>query len=439
MGPVLLFAIPICIGSILQQLYTTVDTMILGRYCSAVSLAAVGTSAQPVEICLCIFMGIGSGISILVAQNKGKGDFEELKKVMSTAISFVYLAAIPLAIAGQFLAPVILRVMNTPDDTFALATIYVRILFAVTIGNLGYNINAGILRGMGDSTASLIFLLISCVVNTGLDILFIGVFGMDVLGAALATGIAMMISWFSSVLYIRLRFPELKFTFLPRKMDWKMMGKIIKIGLPLGLNSSLYSVGHLVLQALVNLQGSIFIAGCSVGGKVNGLANMVIVSLSSAATSFAGQNYGAGKFDRLKKGSWMIPLCNAAITATAGMLMTFVFCEPVLLWFTKDPAVIEAASRYVHVVLPFSWCYSVLCTIINFANGAGEIKLPTIVNLIMLWGVRIPCAAIIAFFIDGNYVMAGVPISFVFGMVSMIAFLFSKTWQRRVSGEITPS
>lgn len=301
MKKVLVFALPICAGNVLQQLYGTVDTLVIGNYCGSVSLAAVGTSSQPVEMLLCIFLGLGTGVSILVSQFSGRGDRKSQREIVATAISFLYICAIPLAVLGQFAGPLVLKFMQVPADTWKLANDYIRIIFIGTLGNMGYNMNAGILRGMGDSKASLLFLLVSCFVNIALDLLFVAVLGMDVAGAALATMLAMYCSWLFSVAYICRQYPELGFTLLPRRLNKVMLSAIVKIGLPLGLNGSIYSVGHILMQSLINMQGSVFIAACAVSGKVTGIANVAITSLSSAATTFSGQNLGAENYTYLKK------------------------------------------------------------------------------------------------------------------------------------------
>ena len=189
-GPILklvfLFALPICVGNVLQMLYNTVDSIIIGNFCGAASLAAVGTSAQPVEMILCIFLGLGTGISILISQYAGAKDQENLKKTVNTASAFVYMCAIPLTVLGFFIGPLILRFMGVPEDTWSLAVTYIDIMFLGTLGNIGYNINAGILRGLGDSSSSLIFLVISCVVNIVLDMIFVAGLHLDVGGAAAA-------------------------------------------------------------------------------------------------------------------------------------------------------------------------------------------------------------------------------------------------------------
>ena len=432
LGPVFLFAIPILIGNILQQLYTTVDTLVLGRFCNADSLAAVGTSSQPVELILCLFLGIGSGISILVAQFKGAGETESLNRVVHSAISFTYIIALPLMGLGFILGPAILRVMNTPPEAWEFACGYVEIILLASLGNIGYNINAGILRGMGDSKASLVFLAISCAVNVVLDYICIAFWGMDVYGAAFATAVAMFASWFFSIAYIKKKYPELKFTILPKRLDKEMLKRMLRVGVPLGLNNSLYSVGHIALQSLYNLQGTVFVAGCNVGGRLNGIAGMMITALSSAATTFAGQNFGAQNYKRLKEGAYKITIANAAITLVAGLAM-LAFGETILGWFTKDPEVLFYAMHASRITLPFQWVYCILATIIAYINGAGQVRYSTVINLLMLWAVRIPSAYIINYFYDGHYVMVAVPISFVFGATCMIAFLFSKKWKSVVN------
>lgn len=431
-GPIirkaLIFALPIVIGNILQQLYSTVDTLVVGNYCGAESLAAVGTSSQPIEMFLCLFMGMGTGVSILVSQYTGSGDAQRLRLVVKNAVVFLYLCAIPVTVLGVLFGPLLLKIMQVPPEAEAYAVSYVRILFLGTLGNLGYNVNAGILRGVGDSRSTLLFLLVSCVVNIVLDLLFVVRFHMDVSGVAIATAIAMLVSWVASVIYIRRRHPELGYEILPRRMDKGMLLEIFRIGFPLGLNQSLYSVGHFVMQVLVNGQGVVFAAACSVGGKVNSIANVAIQALASSATAFAGQNLGAKRYDRLVRGAWRIPLFTGALTCAAGLLVT-AFSGPILSFFNDDPAVLAMAQRYVYVVLPFCWVYSVFTCIISFVNGMGLLRYSTTVNLVVLWGVRIPLAVIIALFFDGTWVMTAVPVSFVVGMVSMLCYFLSHRWQ----------
>ena len=318
---------------------------------------------------------------------------------------------------------------NVPQDVWDAALIYTRLVFLGTLGNLGYNMNAGILRGLGDSKASLWFLVVSCISNIVFDLVFVAGFGMDVAGAALATSIAMFISWLVSIAYIRKMFPEIQFTFLPRRFSGKMMKDILAIGLPVGLNNSLYSLGHVALQTFNNSQGAVFMAGGAVAGRITGCSNIAITGLSSAATTFSGQNYGAKKYDRIKEGHWKIPICSGLITLGCGLFFIMIH-KPLIRFFSSDEMVLMYASRHVVVMLLSQWFYAIFNCIISIVNGTGRVRYTTIVNILMLWAVRIPSAYIINRYFDGTWVMLCFPISFSFGMFAMIGYyLFSPAWK----------
>ncbi|MCR5107776.1 MAG: MATE family efflux transporter, partial [Lachnospiraceae bacterium] len=348
MNKIILFALPIVIGNILQQLYTTVDTLVIGNYCGSTSLAAVGTSAQPVEVLICIFLGIGTGVSIITAQYVGAGDTDRIVSLTKTAVSFAFICGIAVMITGWFYAPFILKAMGVPKDTYGAALVYTRFVFLGALGNIGYNMNAGILRGLGDSRASLFFLVIAAFTNIILDITLVAWIGMDVRGAAVATAAAMYVSWISSIIYIRKKFPELDFTFLPERFVKEDFGKIISMGLPIGINNSLFSFGHVALQTMINSQGSTFMAGCAVAGRITGLSNIAITGMSSATMTFAGQNFGAKNYRRIKDGHLRIPITSALITLAFGMIFIMIRI-PILSFFTGDEMVLMYASRYVCV------------------------------------------------------------------------------------------
>ena len=426
---VLLFAIPIIIGNVLQQTYTTVDTLVVSKNCTETALAAVGTSSQPVEVLLCIFLGIGSGVSILIAQNAGAGNHEKVVSISKTATSFVYLCGIPVTILGWFAAPLILGLMQVPSDVSKEALLYTRIILLGTIGNIGYNMNAGILRGIGDSVASLWFLVVSAVTNITLDVLFVAYFKMGVMGASLATMIALLLSWAVSMIYVKRKFPELEFTFLPGYYNGSDMGNILKIGLPIGLNNSLYSIGHMAMQVLVNKQGTEFIAGLAIGGRIAGLSSITIVSMAASASTFAGQNYGAKEYSRLRSGYQKLPIFSGLITLAMGLVFV-ALRYPVLGIFTDNHLVLMYSARFVVVLMLSQWSFAIFNCLCNIVNGVGLVKYTTIVNLLMLWAVRIPAAYLISRFWDGKYVMVAFPISFIFGMVSMMLYCsFSKSFR----------
>lgn len=433
MRNVLLFAIPIVIGNILQQLYTTVDTLVIGQFCGTSSLAAVGTSAQPVEVLLCIFLGIGSGVSILISQSVGASDYAKVRRFCKNSVSFIYMVGIPIAVIGWFFVPLLLKFMGVPEDAWNAALIYTRVILIGALGNIGYNMNAGILRGVGDSKASLWFLIVSCIANIVLDYVFVAGLKMDVGGAALSTTVAIYFSWLVSIFYIRKKFPELEFSILPKGISGEEMKKILTLGLPIGLNNSLFSFGHVAIQTLVNAQGSAFMAGASVAGRVNGCANIAITAIASAATTFSGQNYGAQNFKRLKQGYIRIPLYSGLITLSFGMFFIGLRM-PILRFFSKDADVLLYAGRYVVVMLCSQWMYAVFNSISCIINGVGKVRYTTIINLLMLWAVRIPVGYLITNKFDGTFVMLCFPISFFFGMISMIMYyIFSPSWKKIIA------
>ena len=427
LGRAALFALPICLGNILQQMYGTVDTLVIGNFCDASALAAVATASQPLEIFLCLFLGVGSGISILISQAAGAGEQGRMHSLCKTAVFFLYAASIPLTVAGLLAGPFLLRLMQVPEDAMEYAVQYLSITTLGILGNMGYNFNAGILRGLGNSSSSLQLLGISCVINVVLDLILTGWLGMGVAGVAVATSAALFLSWLFSIVYICRAYPEMRFSLLPHGFDAAILREMLTIGLPLGLNNALYSVGHVFLQALYNTLGSTFVAGCSVASKVNGIATIAITSYSSAATVFAGQNFGAKKYGRLCRGAWQIPLCSGIVTLAGGLVVT-AFCRPLLALFSRDPAVLDFAQRYTCCVLPFTWGYAVFNGIMNFINGIGEIRYPTVVNVLLLWVVRIPVAYLIAWAGYGEYAMISISISFMVGTIAMLFYFRTHRW-----------
>ena len=432
-GPILrlvfLFALPIIGSNILQQLYTTVDTLIIGNFCGTLSIAAVGTSSQPVEAFLGVFMGIGAGVTILVSMYTGSHDGKSLQNIVAASGTFTWIVAIPTSLIGLLLTPALFRLMQVPESTFPLAVLYARIVFLGLPGNMGYNMNAGILRGLGDSGSTFFFLLVSTVTNVALDLVFVAFLGLDVGGAAAATSISMYAAWIATVIYIRRKYPEIGFRVLPSRPDGCAMRSLLSYGLPLGLNNSLYSVGHIALQSAVNLQGAEFMAGAAVAGKITGLVGITMASFSSAMATFTGQNCGAQNAGRIVDGARKILLVSTAITISVSALL-FALAAPLAGLFTADEESLRWAILCLHIQLPFQWCYGVLNGIINLANGLGRVKFSTFVSLFMLWAVRIPVSWMIVLLGDGHYVNAGISISFAAGM--LVSFLFFKTaaWKK---------
>lgn len=428
-GRSVLFALPICGGNILQLLYTTVDTLVIGNFGNRNALAGIATSTQPLEILLCVFLGIGGGISVLVSHAVGARDEARIKTLVKTSVWFLFVSSIPLTVIGIALGPLILKAMQVSPDAMHDAVMYLRITTLGILGNMGYNFNAGLLRGLGNSTSTLWMLGVCCAVNVVLDLLFVAVFHWGAAGAAAATAIALFLSWFFSIIYIRRNYSQVQLPLLPKGYDRAVLKEVLRIGLPMGMNSALYSFGHLFLQAVYNMQGTVFVAGCSIAGKVNNIASITIVSFSQAASVFSGQNFGARHYRRIKRGAWQIPLTAGLVTFVAGVIV-LLFCRPIMMGFTRDEEVIEFAVRFTRVVLPFQWNYAVLNVIMHFGNGLGHVKYPTTVSLLMLWVIRIPSAYILSWLGYGEWAMASVSLSFFVGMIAMFFYFCTKSWRK---------
>lgn len=431
-GPILrlvfLFALPIIGSNILQQLYTTVDTLIIGNFCGTLSIAAVGTSSQPVEAFMGVFIGIGGGVTVLVSMYTGKRDSKGLRNIITASGTFTWIVAIPTTIIGLLLTPALFRLMQVPESAFPLAVLYARLVFLGMPASMGYNMNAGILRGLGDSSSTLFFLIVSTVTNITLDLFFVALLGLDVAGAAAATSVSMYAAWLATIIYIRRKYPEIHFRILPTRPDGRAMRELLSYGLPLGLNNSLYSVGHIALQSAVNLQGADFMAGASVAGKINGLVGVTMSSFSSAMATFTGQNYGAKNAARIVRGARRILLVSSCISISTSVVL-FIFAAPLASLFTADEETLRWAILCLHIQLPFTWCYGVLNNIINLANGLGRVRFSTFISLFMLWAVRIPVSWMIVLFGDGHYVNAGIAASFAAGMLISLLFFRTKTWK----------
>lgn len=420
---VLWFVLPICLGNILQQLYGIVDTLVIGKFCGANSLAAVGTSTKPVEILLCVFLGIGTGISILVSQYTGSGDEKRMKELVQTSITFLYVSAIPLTVLGPFLGIVILKFMKVPEDVYGAAASYINLVLLGTIGNMGYNMNAGILRGFGDSMSSLLFLFVACGINILLDLILVGKLGMDVEGAAIATSVSMLTAWFFSILYIRKKNRKLEFPFFPHPINKEMLKRMLAVGLPLGLNSSIYSLGHILLQSLINAQGTVFIAGCTIGEKIDNIGNMANAAFASAGTTYAGQNLGAGKRENLKSGMIRIPVM-ASVFCLGMAIIILMFSNKITMLFTQDVQIQKAAMLYILWTMPFMWIFALFNTMMGIVNGLGIVKYPTIVNLISLWVIRIPICYLLGNLFGKKYLLGGIAVSYLFAFLCMLVFVF---------------
>lgn len=426
---ILTFAFPMLIGNVFQQLYNMVDSIVVGNYVGKLALAAVGTGFPIIFMMAAMFIGLGLGATILISQYIGAGDMKNVQKTAQTIYTAMILGSIPISIIGIFLSKPILILINTPVDALPMANTYMMIIFAGMIGSFGFNVNAGILQGFGDSKSSLLFLAIATVINIVLDLLFVIVFHWGVAGVAIATIVAQSFSWIFGIIYMRKRYEILRFPILKFKFDKEIFKKILKLGLPTGIQQTLFSIGIISLQSLVNSYGSDFIAGFNAANKIDTFAFMPIQSFSNAVTTFTGQNIGAKKLERVHEG---LKTSMALSVLVCILCLAVIPAGPFLLgMFNSDPAVIEAGMIYLSNVMPTIALLAIVFSLNGVMRGAGESIIPMVGAIVSLWFGRIPAAYFIANNFGKEYMFFSYGVGwFIYLMISGPYYLSGK-WKTK--------
>ncbi|MGL4982025.1 MAG: MATE family efflux transporter [Treponemataceae bacterium] len=392
------FALPLLAGNILQQMYNLVDSIIVGSFVGKEALAAVGNSFLIMFFLISLFGGIALGTTILISQYFGAKEYKKIKAVIDTVYIAMSFIALFVTIIGFFSSDFILRLLNTPDGkTFEMSKIYLQTLFLGTIANFGYNINAGFLQGLGDSKTSLLFLAIATAINIALDLLFVIVFDMGVFGVALATIVAQSISFIFGLLYINKKIPLLKVNFLSMQFNQTELSKTVKIGLPIGMQNMLFSLGAMALQRLINGYGPDFMAGYSAVNKIDPFVFMPILSFSMALTTYVGQNVGAKRLDRVYEGVKSSLLITLSVTALMSIFV-FIFGKPFLMSFTKDESVIQVGLAFIHRLMPAYILLPSLFMINSSIRGLGNSIAPLFISMVSMFIIRIPAAYILDLF-----------------------------------------
>ncbi len=347
---IIAFAIPMILGNLFQQLYNFVDTMIVGHFLGMEALAGVGATGSINFLIIGFCMGMCSGFAIPVAQKFGAQDYGALRKYVANALYLALIFSISIAIVVAILCKNILVWMRTPDDVFEYSYVYILTLFIAIPVTFLYNILAGIIRAVGDSKTPLIFLIISTFINVILDYLFIATFHMGVFGAALATVISQLISGIMCVVVIVKKFEVLHVSGDEWKRDTTIMGHLVAMGLPMGLQYSITAIGSVILQSSVNMLGSISVAAVTAASKVNMLFLCVLDALGASMATYGGQNLGAGKIDRIRQGTKAAVLLGFAYSAFAFVAVIFVRV-PLIKMFTDKPIpeMIDKAALHVLV------------------------------------------------------------------------------------------
>ncbi|MGD9566848.1 MAG: MATE family efflux transporter [Sedimentibacter sp.] len=426
---ILTFAFPMLIGNVFQQLYNMVDSIVVGNYVGKLALAAVGTGFPIIFMMAAMFIGLGLGATILISQYIGAGDMENVQKTAETIYTAMIVGSIPISVIGIFLSEPILVLINTPVDALPMAKTYMMIIFSGMLGAFGFNVNAGILQGFGDSKSSLLFLSIATVINIVLDLLFVIVFHWDVAGVAIATIVAQAASWIFGIIYMRKKYEILRFPILKFHFDRNIFRKIVKLGLPTGIQQTLFSIGIMSLQSLVNSYGSDFIAGFNAANKIDTFAFMPIQSFSNAVTTFTGQNIGAKRMDRVHQGT--VTAISLSVLVCILCLVIIPLGPSILGLFNSDPAVIEAGMIYLNNVMPTIGLLAVVFTLNAVIRGAGESVVPMIGAIISLWLGRIPAAYFIAGTFGKEYMFLSYAVGWILWLFISGPYYMSGKWKSK--------
>lgn len=376
---ILLFFFPILLGSFFQQMYNTVDTIIVGRSLGTQALAAVGSSASLINLLNGFFIGLSSGATVVLSQHYGAADWDGVKKALHTGVFLSLILGFMAMAMGTLLGPTIIRLIKTPENCLADAVQYVRIYFCGAIASMVYNMGSGILRAMGDSRRPMVFLIIACFVNIFLDILCVIVLKMGIAGAAVATVISQCISAILVIITLCCLPRETRLNPKQLRLDFSILGRILLIGFPAGLQFITFDLSNILSQSSINSFGDVTTAAWTAYAKADTIIWMVIGAFGVAITTFVGQNCGAGKYDRIRKGTWICMGMCTAMVLTLSAAEVF-FREWILGIYTTDLDVIRVGSHMMLIAVPFCVLFVPVEVLGGTMRGMGHAFVPMVIT-----------------------------------------------------------
>ena len=425
---ILFFSIPLILGNLFQQLYNTVDSIIVGNYIGSEALAAVGSSGSLINLLIGFCIGASAGAGVVIAQFYGAQDKEGVRKAVHTTIAIAIAAGAILTIVGIVTTPLLLKAMGTPKEVFDQASIYLKVYFGGILFSVVYNMSAGILNAVGNSKRSLVYLMIAATSNIFLDLLFVVVFKMGIVGAAIATDISQLLSCIFIILFLVRSEDVYRVKLKDIRCYDNLLGKILKIGLPTGVQNIVISLSNVIVQSSVNSFGAVAMAGFAAYIKVDGFNILPVLSFSMAATTFVGQNVGAGRLDRVKKGMYVSVAMGIIYTVCTGVLL-LIFAPQVIGVFTQNKQVVEYGVYIMKFFCPFYWMLGILHILAGTIRGTGKTMQAMIVFLFSLCIFRVLWilgAMAVSQEIGG--VMLGYPLSWLVGLVMILLYVWKGNW-----------
>lgn len=421
--------VPLWLGTFFQQLYNTIDSVIVGRFVGKGALAAVGCTGTVVTLTVGIFGGIASGAVVVIAQQYGARRYERVRQSVHTTMFLGLIMGLVFMAAGFWLTPWVLQVMGTPPDTMADAVLYLRIYFLGMIPNVIYNMGTGVLRAIGDSRRPLYFLMAASLCNIVLDLILVLVFEMGVFGVAVATVASQLLSAVL-VIFSLLRSQGQPYQLVLRAVrpEGQATRAIARLGVPAALQTVMYSLSNIVIQAAINSFGTDAVAAWTAYGKMDVVFWMSVSSMGLAVTTFAGQNYGAGRYDRLKQGVTVSVGITTGMAVFLSIVMT-IFARPLMSIFTPDGGVLDIGVAMVRFLAPTYITYVLVELLAGAIRGAGKSLAPTLITLFGVCALRLVwMLAVVPFRMTIPMVELSYPITWTVTSVALAVYYCKGRW-----------
>ena len=425
---ILLFSVPLILGNMLQQLYNTADSIIVGNFVGSNALAAVGSSGSPIFLLIGFSQGIAVGAGVVVSQFLGAKDREGAHTAVHTSLALSAILGAILTVCGIAVSRALLTAMNTPAEVLEDAVLYMRLYFGGVLFSVVYNMAAGILNAAGNSKRSLLYLGVASITNIVLDLVLIAGCKMGVAGAAIATDISQLVSCVLSLRFLMKSEDACRVELSAIRLHRKMAGRIIRVGLPTGIQNMVISFSNVLVQSSVNSYGAAAMAGFAAYMKIDGFNILPVSSISMAATTFVGQNYGAGRLDRVKRSVWVTLAIGVIYTLCTGAAL-LAGQDAILHLFTADEAVVTYGKLAMRWFCPFYFLLSILHGLAGAVRGTGASIPPMVVLLVSLCLFRVVWIQfLLPFFsgIEGVFILY--PVSWGLGALFMILYAWKGKW-----------
>lgn len=428
---IFLFSIPLLLGNLFQQLYNAVDSIIVGNYIGSQALAAVGSSAPVINLLISFFMGLSIGAGIIISRYYGARNIDGLQEAVHTSLAITFLAGIVMTFIGVSLSPYILQWVGTPNDVMSSSILYLRIYFLGILSVMTYNMGSGILRAVGDSKNPLYFLIVSSIINVVLDYVFVVYFHMGVAGVGWATLIAQTVSALLTLALLIRTKAEYRVSLRHIRLHKHMVYEIIRLGLPSAVQNAIVSFSNVIVQSNINAFGSLAMAGCGSYTKIDGFAILPVMSYSMALTTFTGQNIGAQKYDRVKKGA-KTGMLMSILTTICITILLLLLGPNVLAIFSQDQRVIEYGLYMMHVLTPGYIFLAISHALSGIIRGAGVTTVPMIVMVCCWCGLRMAWILIsVPLFHDIGVVFLGWPITWIASALWLFLYYKKGNWLKK--------